>query len=251
MVKKQRGTIFQIQHFSVNDGEGIRTTIFLSGCPLRCKWCCNPESWELKPGQYGRVVTLGDIEKEIDRQLIFYRHSGGGITYSGGEPAFQHEFLRAMVNNFYDMALHQAIETCGYFDWDAVVDIFEKLDFIFIDIKHMDNEKHEYYTGCSNRIILENIVSIGRLKKEIVVRIPLIMGINDDKENISKTAEFIARHVPRGKIEILPYHSLGNYKYDNLGLQGFKNIYSAPDNDEVGEVKSIIKGYGVEIVEYK
>lgn len=251
MEKKQKGTIFQIQHFSVNDGEGIRTTIFLSGCPLRCKWCCNPESWDLKSQQYARNVSLKDISNEINRQLIFYRHSEGGITYSGGEPTFQHEFLRTMVNYFYDRALHQAIETCGYFDWTAVKDIFEKLDFVFIDIKHMDDKKHKFYTGCGNEIILENIANIGALKKETVIRIPLIKDINDDKENISKTAEFAAKYVPLAKIEILPYHSLGNYKYDNLGLKDLKNQYIAPNDNEIKDIISIIKNYDIEIVDYK
>jgi len=246
-----RGVVFQLQHFSVNDGEGIRTTIFMSGCPLRCKWCSNPESWSTKPGAHGREMSVEEIKAEIKRYVIFYRHSGGGITYSGGEPTHQAGFLGAMADTFYDMGLHQSIETCGHFDWDRVKGIFQRLDFVFADIKHMDCETHRALTGKGNGLILENIRIIGKLGKETVIRIPLLKGINDDKENLCKTAGFVHKNVPGGRIELLPYHSLGNYKYDSLGLKEHRHCFITPDRNDVETARKVIEDCGVETVEYK
>lgn len=241
----------QLQHFSVNDGEGIRSTIFMAGCPLRCKWCCNPESWSLETNEYVKKMSVKEIMDEIDRQTIFYRYSQGGITYSGGEATVQLQFLRNMVNIFYDKGIHQSIETCGYFNWIDAKDIFEILDFIFIDIKHFDNDKHRQLTGVDNYKILDNIKAIGRLNKEVVVRIPFIKDINDDEENINNTAKFVYDNIPNGKMELLPYHSLGNYKYDTLGLEEYKNIFHIPSKEDIEKAKSIINSYNIEIVEYK
>lgn len=239
-----------IQNFSVNDGEGIRSTVFLAGCPLRCKWCSNPESWSLN-NDYVREMTLDDIVKEIRKNMIFYRYSQGGITYSGGEPTFQRDFLRAMVDTFYNMGVHQTIETCGYFIWDHVEDILNKLDFVFVDIKVMDGKKHKELTGVDNEKILNNIKKLGKLNIDLVVRIPLIKDVNDSIDNIRKTASFVSENIANGKIEILPYHSLGAYKYDKLGLSKFKNEFETPTKEEVFNVKEIIKSYGIEIVDFK
>jgi pyruvate formate lyase activating enzyme len=251
VLEEHNGLVFHLQHFSVNDGEGVRTTIFMAGCPLRCKWCCNPESWDLKPGASSREMSVEEIKTEIKRQMVFYRHSGGGITYSGGEPTCQAEFLGGMVNVFYDMGLHQTIETCGYFEWDDVKDILAKIDFIFVDIKHMDSKTHEFLTGKGNQLILQNIINIGKLRKEVVIRIPLIKGINDDEENITKTAKFVYQNVPDGKIELLPYHSLGNYKYNSLGLEEYRHDFITPSSKDIERVKRIIENIGVKTVEYK
>lgn len=292
MSKDIKGCIMQLQHFSVNDGDGIRTTIFMSGCPLRCKWCSNPESWALRPqlaffkekcvgcgrcikicskknGEcivcgrcvevcpeharkiIGKIMSLEEIKEEIVRYTIFYRYSNGGITYSGGEPTMQLDLLRAMTETFYNMGIHQAIETCGYFNWNDVHDIFEKLDFIFIDIKHMDGIKHRELTGKDNGRILDNIKEIGKLNKTVVIRIPLIKGINDSDKNIKETAEFVRENVPGGMIEILPYHNYGSYKYDALGLSSFKNVFETPDKESIEYLKDLIKSIGVMITEYK
>lgn len=246
-----KGLIMQLQHFSVNDGDGIRTTVFMAGCPLRCKWCCNPESWSLKTNQYVKEMSIEEIVDEINRYTIFYRYSQGGITYSGGEPTFQLDFLRNMVNIFYNMGIHQSIETSGYFNWTDVRDIFEMLDFIFVDIKHFDNDKHRKLTGVDNNKILGNIKSIGKLNKEVVIRIPFIKDINDDEENISRAAKFVYDNIPNGKIELLPYHSLGNYKYDTLGFEEHKNTFKTPDDEDIERAKRIINSYNVEIIEYR
>lgn len=298
------GIVSQIQSFCVNDGEGIRTNIFLSGCPLTCKWCSNPETWTLEPKLtvvkekcndcnncvkvcqrkaalnpfnndvfvteecnacgvcvdscpnsarkvLGSRMSVQDVAKRIKRDTVFFRESGGGVTFSGGEPTFQKDFLRALVNEFYEIGIDMAIETCGYFSWEDTKDIIEKLDFIFVDIKHFDKEEHIKLTGVDNNIILENIKNMGKLNKNMVIRIPLIEGINTDIENIIKTAAFVKKHIPRGKIEILPYHSLGTYKYDALSISGYKNIFETPSNEKISEIKDIILQNGVETIDYK
>ena len=241
----------QLQHFSVNDGEGIRTTIFMAGCPLRCKWCCNPESWFMETNKYVKEMSIEEIIKEINRYTIFYRYSKGGLTYSGGEPTFQTNFLRNMVNAFYNNGIHQSIETSGYFNWSDVEDIFQKLDFIFVDIKHFDSNKHRELAGVSNERILDNIKSIGKLNKEVVIRIPFIKDVNDSEQNITNTAKFVYDNVPKGKIELLPYHSLGNYKYDELGIGEYKSTFITPSREDLKRAKDIINSYNVETIDFK
>lgn len=240
------GYVSQIQSFSVNDGNGIRTTIFLSGCPLRCKWCANPETWIM-----GKRMSVGEILKQVKRDMIFFRESGGGVTFSGGEPTFQQDFLRTLVNAHMDMGIDMAIETSGFFVWEEVKGILEKLDQIFVDIKHMDTKKHKSLTGVDNELILENIKKMGSLNQDVVVRIPLIKGINDDRENIADTAAFVMQYVPEGKIEVLPYHDLGVHKYDALGLNRYKNRFDTPAKQEIDAVKQAIAGMGVAVTDYK
>lgn len=246
---EEKGYVSQIQGFSVNDGNGIRTTIFLLGCPLRCKWCCNPETWTIDPK--AAPMSVEDVLQRIKRDIIFFRESGGGVTFSGGEATCQQSFLRALVNAHSEIGIDMAIETSGYFIWNEVKDIIEKLDLIFIDLKHMNTEKHQELTGVDNKLILENIKNIGKLNKEVVVRIPLIKGINDDKENIINTAKYVKQYVPGGKMEILPYHNFGEKKYDQLGLSEFKNVFSTPTKEEIDEVKETIRSIGVETIDYK
>lgn len=288
----ERGYVSQIQDFSVNDGDGIRTTIFLSGCPLRCKWCCNPETWTVKPklaifkekcvkcGRcikvcpklgdkctacgtcvsvcpqearkiMGSYMTVEEVMNKVKKNMIFFRESNGGVTFSGGEATFQQSFLRALVNAHYEMGIDMAIETSGYFPWNEVKDIFEKLDFIFVDIKHMNAKKHGELTGVDNKLILDNIKKIGELNKEVVIRIPLIKGINDYDKNIIDTAEYVKKYVVNGKIEILPYHKLGESKYETIELDKFKNVFETPDPHEIDMVKQLIMSVGVEIADYK
>lgn len=298
------GVVSQIQGFCVNDGEGIRTNIFLSGCPLRCKWCANPETWTPEPkltvvkekcigcnrcveicprkaaknplycdvfedascdacGKcvdacpasarkvLGSVMSVQEVLDRVKKDVIYFRQSGGGVTFSGGEPTFQKEFLRNIADELYELGINIAIETCGLFSWEAVKDIFKKLDFIFIDLKIFDNDTHRDFTGMGNKVIFENIKNIGRLGKPVVVRIPLIKGINDDDENIMKTAVFVKEFVPGGEIEVLTYHDFGSYKYDALGKSKLKNKFDAPSYERVKEIEEIIRQNGVEIADFK
>ncbi|RDY26995.1 glycyl-radical enzyme activating protein [Romboutsia weinsteinii] len=299
---KNIGKVVRIQPFSVNDGDGIRTTIFLEGCKLKCKWCSNPDSWsgivklgvskdkcknckkciELCPQNIKdlfdrkeinskcnlcgecvknctsnaicimtNTMSIEEVVKRVEKDLIFFFESNGGVTFSGGEPTYQKGFLRELVNIFYDKGIDMAIETCGYFDWEKCKDIFEKVDHVFVDIKVMDENKHKRYTGVSNKIILENIKNIGKMNKSIVVRIPIISGINDDIENIKSTANFVKTNIKIPQIELLPYHKYGIDKYKMLGLDDYIYEYEAPSKVRIVELTNLIKSIGVKIVDYK
>lgn len=296
------GYFMEPQNFSVNDGDGIRTTIFFAGCPLNCRWCANPEGLEdvrrisfnaetcigcgkcalncpediginlnlpeerEKCTSCGRCVeycpsgsrkklvkryAIEDILEIIKRQEIFYRYSGGGVTFSGGEATLQQDILRVLVNNLYDRAVNLAIETSGYFEFEEVKDILKRMDLIFIDIKHMDDIKHKKFTGIGNTKILNNIKRINELNVDVVVRIPVIVGVNADRRNIIETARFVNKNIKNPKIELLPYHNFGDEKYEALGIEKPSGEFKRPSPDLLDKLKNLIKAEGVDIVNFK
>ncbi|MFZ7103257.1 MAG: glycyl-radical enzyme activating protein [Peptococcaceae bacterium] len=296
------GYLMEPQNFSVNDGNGIRTIIFLAGCPLSCQWCANPEGQTDSPkvayyrrtclscGKCVRVCPNGvgidlnnpgerqnckscglcvkfcptnsrkklvycstseEILEIIERQRIFYRYSGGGVTFSGGEATLQADLLRELVFKLYDKAIDLALETSGYFNFTAIKDILEKLNLIFVDIKHMDDSKHREYTGVGNKMILQNISRFKELKVPVVVRIPVIGGVNSNTENISKTARFVKANLADPQIELLPYHLFGESKYEALGLLKPSNRFKAPEPEYLRSLQRIVENEGVKVVNYK
>ncbi len=244
------GYVMNIQNFSVNDGEGIRTNIFLSGCPLRCRWCSNPEGQTLNNSMTS-YMTAADVIREIKKQLIFYRYSGGGVTFSGGEATVQQDFLRELATELYGMGVSLAIETCGEFVFGEVSDILKLMDLIFLDIKHMDDEKHREYTGVSNKRILENAVKIAELKIPLVIRIPVIHNVNTDEKNIKEAFEFIKKETPLAKLELLPYHTLGEEKYRKLHLPKPSSAFQTPSKEEIGVWNHLAQEMGITVVSYK
>jgi pyruvate formate lyase activating enzyme len=260
-VKGETICVSQIQHFSVNDGEGIRSTVFLSGCPLRCRWCCNPETWtpEPKSGRlpggkeetFGRFLTVDEVMKELARHTIFYRESGGGVTWSGGEPFFFPGNLRALAMACGERGISQAAETSCSFDWEECEDIVRLLDFVFADIKHMDGGIHRDLTGADNERILSNLKRLGETGPETVVRVPLLSGVNDDEENIGRTARFVREHFRQPKIELLPYHTLGRAKYRMLGMDEFREEFETPPKERVASLEALIRSEEVEPVRYR
>lgn len=297
-----KGYVMQLQPFSVNDGDGIRTTIFMAGCPLRCKWCSNPEGFDQKPKtafyeklcigcglcttvchvQNGidlnvpqqrekcdgcgacadvcpknakkRMVVekeVSEIVAEVKKHRLFYMQSGGGITFSGGETTMQRAFLDELSETLYDMGFHLAMETCGYFDFDELKPILQRMDLIFMDLKHMDSAKHAYFTGVGNEKILENIKRLGELSAEIVIRIPVIEGVNADKENIIASAAFVHTHLPKAKMELLPYHKFGFGKYEALGMETPDDTFAAPIEEDMALYGKIITDFGICLADYR
>ena len=347
-----KGYIMQVQPFSVNDGDGIRSTIFLAGCPLRCRWCSNPEGFTAMPkiGWYerkcigcgacaeacpqgiginmnatdpgalrakqqdhidatllgrdrcvvcGRCVDVCPVEartalvrcvdadevlSQIQKHRLFYSYSGGGITFSGGEATMQTGFLDYLSQEIYDMGYSMDIETCGMFDWEKVSHILARMDLIFMDLKLYDSEKHREYTGVSNEKILENIANLAKLGgrthlqeasdripysvladladeerrigndgcgPEIVIRIPVIGGVNDDDENIRASAEYVHRHLPHARMELLPYHRYGAIKYEALGMPYDHPEFRTPDKAEMERLRDIVRSEGVEIADFR
>jgi pyruvate formate lyase activating enzyme len=268
-----KGLIFDIQKFAIHDGGGIRTLVFLKGCPLLCPWCSNPESLADKPeitfvcnncigcgkcleicpsdainrdesngkgltidrdrctlcGQcakhcyagainiIGRYLSVPELMEIIERDRKFYEQSNGGVTFSGGEPTTQPEFLKAALKETQRRGIHTAIETSSFVNWETYASILEHVDLVLTDIKHMDDAEHKRLTGVSNKVILDNLRNISRLGIPVKIRLPLIPGFNDSTRNLEATADFVERLSHVQSLDILPYHRLGEMKWGQLG----------------------------------
>lgn len=248
------GYIMQIQNFSVNDGAGIRTNIFLAGCPMSCAWCSNPEGQTME-NPMTRRSTVREILEMIKKQMIFYRYSGGGVTFTGGEATMQREFLRILVNECYDLGIDLALETCGAFRFEEIRDILEKFHLIFMDMKHMDPVMHEKYTGYELQPILENIRKVGKLQeeneKELVIRIPVIQNVNAGMENIQATLNFIKEALKEPMIEFLPYHTYGETKYKELKKKLPSAVFAVPTEEKMEAYKRLACDMGVKVVSFR
>ncbi len=255
---KKSAYMMQPQNYSVNDGDGIRTVLFLAGCPLRCRWCANPESFIKieknnsvhEKNEFVKAYSVSEISEGIDKQSIFYRFSGGGITFSGGEPTVQVEFLDELSLELYNAGYDLAIETCGYFEFDKVKPILDRIQLIFVDIKIMNEDAHQHYTGKSNKTILDNIKKMGVYGYSVVVRIPIIEGVNATVENVKRTALFVKKHLKNPRIELLPYHNIGEYKYDKLQKSRPPMTFRRPNKDQMMHFAKIIEDEGVCVVNY-
>ena len=220
-----KGRIFDIQKYSIHDGPGIRTIIFLKGCSLRCRWCCNPEgqSYEIETMQFqgkdkiiGRAVTVREVMEEIKKDMPYYQRSGGGVTLSGGEALLQPAFSIALLRACHDIGISTAIETTGHQKFEIISEYLKHLDYVLMDIKHMDSKKHEAFTSQPNEIILENARKIAESGANLTIRVPLIPGFNDTEAEISAIASF-AKTLPNVRhLHLLPYHRMGEDKYNGL-----------------------------------
>ncbi len=244
------GYIMQLQNFSVNDGEGIRTIVFMAGCPLRCAWCSNPEGQTMDNSMVHWMETE-DILKELRRQAIFYRNSGGGVTFSGGEATAQPEFLREMVDALYDEGFSLAIETCGQFDFEKLEPVLRKMDLIFMDLKHIDPEQHRKFTGVDNAVILENIRRTSQLGVPFVVRIPSILGVNCDDAAMDGAFAFLRDNAPTASLEFLPYHRYGETKYKELGMDLPDEGFGTPTQEQLDAWKTRAESQGIHVVSYR
>ena len=245
------GYIMQLQNFSVNDGDGIRTTVFMAGCPLRCAWCANPEGQTCRNAMTHWVKT-SEVVQKIRQQEIFYRYSGGGVTFSGGEATAQPQFLAEMADALYDDGISLALETCGQFDFDSLRPVLQKMDLIFMDLKHPDSEAHRRFTGVGNETILQNLQKTASLDIPLVVRIPMITGVNTDESTLHRAFAFISTSCPGAALELLPYHRYGETKYDALGLPRPSAAFGTPTKAQLsGWEQLAAQEYGIRVTSYK
>jgi len=204
----------------------------------RCADACVYDALRL----VGKRVTVEDLVTEVEKDLIFYEESGGGVTFSGGEPLHQPEFLTNLIDALKAKRFHLALDTSGLAPWEVLNRIARKCDLILYDLKIMDDVKHRKYTGVSNRLILDNLKRLASLGKEIWVRIPFVPGVNDDDENIRRTADFL-RPLPNIKrVSVLPYHKGGCEKYTNLGKGAGFRAFEPPSEERVGAVLELLSG---------
>lgn len=249
------GRIFNIQRFSIHDGPGVRTIVFLKGCPLRCKWCCNPESQDYKPEtiitggvskNVGRDVTVAEVMEEIERDRVYYRRSGfGGVTLSGGECLWQPAFSEALLTVCQDRGISTAIETTGFADMEVIRRILPHVDTVLMDIKHINGEKHKQYTTKDNSLILENAAHIAREAKNLIIRTPVIPTFNDSRSEIAEIAKFAASLENVKEMHLLPYHRIGSDKYAGLGRKYEMAHISPPSKESMKELLAVVKEYGL------
>lgn len=222
---KVKGIIFNIQKFSIHDGPGIRTIIFFKGCKLRCRWCCNPESQVFQPQEMlehgqkkivGREVTAGEVLEEILRDRPYYRRSGGGVTLSGGEFLCQPKFAKAILALCHENGINTAVETTTNAPYETIAELAPYIDYWLTDIKHMNGAKHREYTGVDNAMLLENIKKIVKDGGDLIVRVPVVPTFNANDKDIEDIAKY-ASEIGAKELHLLPYHRLGQDKYDGLG----------------------------------
>ena len=248
---KTRGRIFDIQRYSIHDGPGIRTIVFLKGCVLRCKWCCNPESQEYsiqkmivngKNKIIGRDVTVEEVMEIVEKDRPYYRRSGGGLTLSGGESLCQPEFARSLLMAAREVGISTAMESMGYAKYEEIESILPYLDDYLMDIKHVNTRKHREFTGKSNELMLENAMKIAHSRKtNLSIRVPVIPTFNDTREEILQIAKFADGLPGVEKIYLLPYHRLGQGKYEGLGRTYEMKEILPPDNAYMEMLKDVIE----------
>ena len=220
------GRIFNIQKFSINDGPGIRTTVFFKGCPLQCKWCSNPESQnrfasvteKMDEAAYcGRIYTVEEVMQVVRQDKPFYDHSGGGVTFSGGDVLQQAEFASVLADAAHAEGIHVAAETEGYTAPERFRDFLTHVDLLLYDFKHADREIHFWGTGVYNDVIVENLRYAVMTEKDVIARIPVIPRFNASLS----AAEMIAGKLSEigvKEVHLLPFHQLGESKYEKLGI---------------------------------
>lgn len=296
-----KGAIFNIQRFSINDGPGIRTTVFLKGCNLRCRWCHNPESISPKQEiQYfpqkcvkcGRCIDIcpegahyisSNGEKVFDRHrcqlcgrciqncmheaLVFvaqymepdevvdivmkdadyYQNSGGGLTISGGEPLLQKEFVKAVFERTKALGIHNALDTAANVNWADIKYVLPSVDLVLLDLKAMNPELHGKATGVSNERILQNAARLSQRDMDIIVRIPVIPGINDTEDNMDQTAAFLKNFQRLVYVELLLYHDLGIEKYTSLGQKHKQVTFETPSNEKMEELVQCFCEHNIQV----
>lgn len=248
---KISGRIFDIQRYSIHDGPGIRTIVFLKGCALRCRWCCNPESQSFekeimvinqKEKVMGQDVTVEEVLEIVRKDLPYYKRSKGGITLSGGECTLQPEFSAGLLRGSKEIGISTAIESMAFADDKEIEKLLPYLDLYLMDIKHMDGKKHKEYTGKDNKKMLENAKKIADSgKTQLIIRVPVVPGFNDTREELLEIAAFSENLKGVREIHLLPYHAFGKGKYEGLQREYLMGEVKPPIAEKMRELKENIE----------
>lgn len=246
-----KGRIFDIQRYSIHDGTGIRTIVFLKGCVLRCKWCCNPESQEYaiqtmqvqgKPKIIGQDVTVEEVMQTVEKDRPYFRRSGGGLTLSGGESLCQPDFARDLLRAAGESGINTAMESMGCAKYEVLEQILPWLDHYLLDIKHINSAKHKQFTGRGNELMLENAGKIAASgQTRLSIRVPVIPTFNDTTEEIRDIALFAQQLTGVEEIYLLPYHRLGQDKYEGLGRSYELPCILSPTQEQMQHLKETVE----------
>ncbi len=293
----KKGLIFDIKRYAIHDGPGIRTTIFLKGCPLRCLWCANPESQKISkefifwperclkcgecmrackldaiggddngrtvddgrcnfcgdctqacyPGALqviGREITLKKLLNEIEKDRVFYSDSNGGVTFSGGEPFLQSEFLHEILKACKERGLHTTVDTCGFVEWKNFEKVKGLVDLYLFDIKLIEEKKHKRHTGVFNSLILSNLEKLVKHHR-VIVRIPLVPRVNDGVDDIRRLGKYLSRIREIQEINLLPYHRLAMSKYQRLNWDYKLGDIKPPTRKRMREIHQVFRDFGL------
>jgi pyruvate formate lyase activating enzyme len=259
-------TIFDIKRFAVHDGPGIRTTVFLKGCPLRCAWCHNPESQECGPVSvdiirkvngnsvpgkkvYGEQMEEEKVMEIVIRDIHYYEESGGGVTFSGGEPLMQADSLLQLLEASRLNGLHTTVDTSGYARWEQIERIRQLTDLFLFDLKHMDPELHKTYTGVDNSLILSNADRLLETGASVIFRIPVIPGVNSSAAEVSAMVSYLKERAEKmTEIHLLPYHRIAENKYRRLQKQQQLAGVTEPDEDMIHQLQEKFKSTGLKVI---
>jgi len=299
----KKGVIFNFVTGSFVDGYGVRTTVFLKGCPLRCIWCCNPEGQEIHPeikltpslcnlcgrcvqacptgairlnpqledercyidrklctncgkcvelcltgaiDVFGKYVTADELFSLIKKGEMYYRSSNGGVTLGGGEPTFQSDFAYAILQKCKENHINIALDTCGYTKTDLGLKLLMEADLLLYDLKGMDPVEHFRNTGVSNEIILSNLKKLDKMRKEIIIRMPIVPSYNDSEWNIKSTANLLSQLKSVKRVDLLPYHEYGKIKYKQLGRE-YRCQAKPPTMEQMKSIKEFFEKYGLNV----
>ncbi len=293
-----KGNVFNIQRFSIGDGPGIRTTVFLKGCNLNCAWCHNPEAvchkqelqlisqrcmlcgscvslcpngvHSIENGErkidrsrcqscgicvegcvcgalsiVGKSMSADEVVEVVLKDMEYFRNSNGGLTISGGEPMLQKEFINEILQKTKALGIHNAVDTAANVEWQDIEYILPWVDLVLLDIKLFDPLQHKAYTGVTNELILKNARRLSREAVDIIVRIPVIAGVNDTEENMKSTALILKDFKRLKYVELLPYHSLGVEKLLRLGREEAGQAFEPPSKERLLELTECFEAEGL------
>lgn len=235
-----KGRIHSIETMGTVDGPGIRYVIFMQGCPLRCIFCHNRDAWDPKAG---KEITVDELIEDIERYMFFLESSGGGVTATGGEPVLQAEFVTELFSRVKAMGLNTAMDTSGFIDIEKVKELLEVTDLVLLSIKHVVEEKHRKITGVGTRKIMDFLNHLRDIGKPVWIRYVIIPGYTDDPEDLERLAVMLKDYDNIKLLEILPYHDMGAYKWEELGYDYPLKGVPVPSSQDMEKAKEIFRKY--------